>query len=135
MIDGWGISCEIDLIWMSLEFTDDQVMLGAVEQQAITWANVDPDLCHHMVSLDKNELIGFIILDIHHHITVFCNISWMWTEYENNIKYMQLILLAMGTTDTSLIPNWICFQLKIHDMVIEIKNENDTNYFTFNKFN
>ena len=22
--------------------------LGAVRQQAITWANVDPDLCHHM---------------------------------------------------------------------------------------
>ena len=24
MIDGWGISCEIALIWMSLDFTDDQ---------------------------------------------------------------------------------------------------------------
>ena len=30
--------------------------LGAVRQQAITWANVDPDLCRHMVSLDHNEL-------------------------------------------------------------------------------
>ena len=25
--------------------------------QAITWANVDPDLCHHMVSLNHNKLI------------------------------------------------------------------------------
>ena len=25
-------------------------------QQAITWANVEPDLCHHMVSLGHNEL-------------------------------------------------------------------------------
>ena len=24
VIDGWGISCEIALIWMSLDFTDDQ---------------------------------------------------------------------------------------------------------------
>ena len=24
LIDGWGISCEIALIWMSLDFTDDQ---------------------------------------------------------------------------------------------------------------
>ena len=24
VIDGWGISCEISLIWMSLNFTDDQ---------------------------------------------------------------------------------------------------------------
>ena len=25
-------------------------------QQAITWANADPDLCHYMVSLGHNEL-------------------------------------------------------------------------------
>ena len=31
--------------------------LGAVRQQAITWANVDPDLCRHMTSLGPNELI------------------------------------------------------------------------------
>ena len=30
--------------------------LGAVRQQAITWANIDPDLCHHMASLDHIEL-------------------------------------------------------------------------------
>ena len=49
----------------SLDFTDDQSTLvqewlGAVRQQAITWANVDPDLCRHMVSLDHNELRGKI---------------------------------------------------------------------------
>ena len=54
MIDGWGISCEINLRWMSMDFTDDnstlvQVVFGAIRQQAITYANVDPDLCHHMV--------------------------------------------------------------------------------------
>ena len=31
-------------------------LIGAVRQQVITWANVDPDLCHHMVSLCRNEL-------------------------------------------------------------------------------
>ena len=30
MIDGWGISCEIALIWMSLDFTDDQSTLVQV---------------------------------------------------------------------------------------------------------
>ena len=30
--------------------------LGAVRQQAITWANVDQDLCRHMASLSHNEL-------------------------------------------------------------------------------
>ena len=30
--------------------------LGAVRQQAITWSNVDPDLCPHMTSPGHNEL-------------------------------------------------------------------------------
>ena len=34
--------------------------LGAVRQQAITWVNVDPDLCRHMVSLGHNELNAFV---------------------------------------------------------------------------
>ena len=31
---------------------------GAVRQQAITWANGEPDLCRHMASLGHKELIG-----------------------------------------------------------------------------
>ena len=30
--------------------------LVAWRQQAITWANVDPDLCHHMAALNHNAL-------------------------------------------------------------------------------
>ena len=30
VIDGWGISCEIALIWMSLDFTDDLSMLTQI---------------------------------------------------------------------------------------------------------
>ena len=30
VIDGWDISCEIALIWMSLDFTDDQITLVQV---------------------------------------------------------------------------------------------------------
>ena len=29
-IDGWGLSCEISLIWMSLDFTDDQSTLAHI---------------------------------------------------------------------------------------------------------
>ena len=32
-IDGWGLSCEIALIWMSLDFTDDQSTLVHVVSQ------------------------------------------------------------------------------------------------------
>ena len=61
MVDGWGIFCEIALIWMSLDLTDDQstlvqVMVCAVGQQAITWANADPDLSRDMAPLGHNEL-------------------------------------------------------------------------------
>ena len=37
--------------------------LGAVRQQAITWANVDPDLCHLIMSLGHNELNCWEILN------------------------------------------------------------------------
>ena len=30
--------------------------LGAVRQQAIIWANVDPNFCRHNASLDHNRL-------------------------------------------------------------------------------
>ena len=33
-----------------------RLWLGAVRQQAITWAHVDPDLCRQMASLGLNEL-------------------------------------------------------------------------------
>ena len=33
-----------------------QVMVGAVRQQAISWANVDPDICRHIASLGYDEL-------------------------------------------------------------------------------
>ena len=48
---------------MSLDLTDDKSTfglsngLGVVRQQAITWANVDQDLCRHMASLDPNGLM------------------------------------------------------------------------------
>ena len=75
---------------VTFDFTDDQSAL--VQVMAITWANVDPDLCRYVVSLSQNELIGVIALVlqcIHHNIIVFCNISWIRTEYENKSKYMQ----------------------------------------------
>ena len=43
-----------------IDFIDDKstlvhVMSYAISQQAITWANADPDLCCHMVSPDHND--------------------------------------------------------------------------------
>ena len=46
---------------MPLRLTDDKSTLGQVmawgrQAQAITWANVDPDLCRQLASLAHNEL-------------------------------------------------------------------------------
>ena len=39
-----------------------------VRQQTISWSNVGPDLCRHMVSLSRNELApSLLILRILHH--------------------------------------------------------------------
>ena len=45
--------------------------LGAVRQQAIIWANVDPDLCRHMASLGHNELIPHMLIFFRKHKYMF----------------------------------------------------------------
>ena len=56
-----SISCEIAFKWMQQELTD---WLGAIRQQAITWANVDPDLCRHVASLGQDELTEIWVTDL-----------------------------------------------------------------------
>ena len=50
--------------------------LGAVRQQAITWANVDPDLCRHVVSLGHNELNWDLEPTLHGWISNVVEDSW-----------------------------------------------------------
>ena len=53
-------SCEIALRWIPHNTLHDKLILVQVMarslQQAIIWANVDPDLCHHMVSQGHNGI-------------------------------------------------------------------------------
>ena len=57
----WGISCEIALTWMSLDFTDDQSALV----QVMAWCHKATShylsQCHHMMSLGYNELSHCVI--------------------------------------------------------------------------
>ena len=53
--------CEITHSWFSLDLTNDKSdwfrqWLGAIRQQAISWANLDSDLYRHMASIGYNEL-------------------------------------------------------------------------------
>ena len=60
--DIWIISCWSALSWTPQDFTDDestlvQVMGWCRVHQAITWANDDPDLSHHIASIcHKNDI-------------------------------------------------------------------------------
>ena len=61
VIDGWGISCEIALIWMSLDFTDDQstlvqVMVWCRQATSHYLSQCWPRSMPHMSSLGHNEL-------------------------------------------------------------------------------
>ena len=46
-----------DFIHGKSKFIWVQVMDWCLQEQAITWANVDPVFCHHLASLGLNELI------------------------------------------------------------------------------
>ena len=68
VIAGLGISWDIALRWLPLNLADDKstlVQLMAGCRQAITWTNVDWNICRHMASqgtvseehtLDKKHL-------------------------------------------------------------------------------
>ena len=47
--------------------------LGAVRQQAITWAYVDPNICHYLVSLGHNELTN-AVFDCHVTRCQYCTV-------------------------------------------------------------
>ena len=73
MIDGWVIFREIpseECHWTLLLTSQHwfRYWLGAARQKAITWANVDLDLCHQMVSLGHCELTR-LLLGWHRKIT------------------------------------------------------------------
>ena len=64
--------------------------LDAGRQQAITWANVDRDLCRHVASLVK------IDHPIDHHIT--------WLEpTKRNIKYQMISVICCGPAKTLIL--------------------------------
>ena len=43
---------ECHMVWLMISV--------AIRQQAITWANFDPDICCHLVSLGPNELNNLV---------------------------------------------------------------------------
>ena len=80
---------------MSMDLTDDkstlvQVMVGAVRQHAITWANIDLDLCRHMASLGLNELT-------HLPMATICRLHFEMHFHEWKILYFDSNFTEVGS--------------------------------------
>ena len=54
--------------------------MGAIQQQAITWASVDPDLCHHMYDMASQGHIDFTQRSFIE-LTLLNQWSWDWDQY------------------------------------------------------
>ena len=72
----WHTFCETDLKWsechiipMIINQHRFRICLGATRQQAITWANVDPDLYCYIVSLGHQELTRSVA-PVHHEVII-----------------------------------------------------------------
>ena len=56
---------EVVLMITSGSTSDDKVGIqdwyGAIREQAITWANIGPDICHIMASLNQNEFDKYFL--------------------------------------------------------------------------
>ena len=79
-----------------MDLTDDkstmvQVMVGAVRQQPITWANVDPDLCRYMVSLGHNELMSQILQHDINFDTYMCRCKNMLKRLKEKNRMHELV--------------------------------------------
>ena len=93
---GWGIS-------------------GAVRQQVITWANVNPDLCRQMASLGLGELI-------HVEIVIGCGLTGLISYHMiNNKRFWQEDVIisrdVLVWADVELKITVNASQLRIHKML------------------
>ena len=56
-------------------------LVGAIRQEAIIWANVDPHLCHHMASLGHNKLNEVVwCFDIMESMSMVMNMQYIVFE-------------------------------------------------------
>ena len=74
VIDGWGISCEIVLIWMSLDFTDDQTTLV----QVMAWCRQATS--HYLSQCWPRSLSPHGVTRPHWVNYQFCELTSLWRD-------------------------------------------------------
>ena len=124
VIDDWGICCELPLRWMSLNFTDDE---STWWHQAITWANVDPDLCRHMPltwpqwvhsSPPGQNGLHFRYFKMHFHEWKALNVIWISLKFiaKGPIHNKSVLVQVMATSHYLLEPMMACLSSPLNKM-------------------
>ena len=67
-------------------------LLYEVKQHTMTWANTDPDLCHHMASMGHNELNWVLMVTLFIPMWSVDKIGWSFLHYVVSPPYKQVIL-------------------------------------------
>ena len=65
--------------------------LGAVRRQPITWANVDPNLCWNMGSLDHNEIILWFVSCVSGKYRMLVSNYVLWQQYCKSMCIISLV--------------------------------------------
>ena len=81
-------------------------LMPSGNKQAITWANVDPDLCHHMASLGHNESTQCGITISWFNITLYCTQHWQKQHIDHWLRahkrHPHVYCESFGE-------NWLCY--------------------------
>ena len=90
VIDGWGICCEIALIWMSLDFTDDQSTLV----QVMAWCRQATS--HYLSQWWPRSLSPYVVT------------RPQWIEHSHNLsRYNTMLYIAVQwLKQTKIVPTW-----------------------------
>ena len=72
---------------------------GVARQQAITWANVDPDFFHHMESLARKELMSLVNIK-QSRARASATTKWLWYIHSTP-SFSHIILLCSVSVQLS----------------------------------
>ena len=97
-------TCEIVLRWIPLNTIDNRLTLAQIvawcpRLHAVTWANIDQDLCHHMASLGHNELMLWVLNKM---------VSILQTIFSNYAYSGLTIFCIWWVTNITMCRPWHC---------------------------
>ena len=112
---------EITLMWMTQNLANEKSTMvpvmacqWAVKQQTITWANVDPELCRHiLLSPHAFSMVESRELKIYWKIKILNLPTKFWTVIILNLPLLKIIIVCKLSPHLHNLCIWLNFQLVI----------------------